>query len=428
MKHQLLCLSGLLIIACDGARVGPPSAVSDGYQPLSVKVVAGHAPVAGAQVLFHGANGQFVAQTETDASGTASREVTPGMQVTVAVEPTDFGAVPIVRTYTGVEPGDALEVDVGSRVRGERIGRLEVTLPAGTFDPSLVEIYIGCEAQPASMNEATTFVLSDKCLDSGGRINVLAQSMDPFDWTVDQYAYAVDVEVERDAVTTVSLTEWRTDWQAVPLDLEGHELNAPAGAQWSLIRGGLEYGLGYLDVLPGGDATMTVPPDFADDIFINIEVFDYSAPTGNIASNPCVMGSQTPSASSAYDLSDLIPAVTSLGVSDGTISWRGGADAGIDGVLIGIPPFFTQTDWWIMVGPNTDSYEIPDLGPQLGTRYTVEAYGDLPLMIARFDYDEGQDYRAARQRRLADIPGGTGIPMPATSAGSRVRLTFGQVY
>ncbi len=103
----LAACGGTTAVTSDAPPLPPPiDAIAPG--PATLAITNAGAPVAGVQVWFQAADGNVIAETTTDATGTASAVVAPGAIVTVLGP---FGGAGDLRTYVGVQPGDRLTLD-----------------------------------------------------------------------------------------------------------------------------------------------------------------------------------------------------------------------------------------------------------------------------------------------------------------------------
>lgn len=157
----------LLLAACGGGThhttdAGPLDAASDSLPTSSdaastsvrVRVTSQGQPVANVATVFLSSDGSKVAELATDASGTAAALLDAGGSVTVIVH-TGAG-VDDLRTFTGVQPGDALELDLAPA--GPQTGApitMSAPTDASAYDYSL---YASCGDRTGSLDGSFSFV------------------------------------------------------------------------------------------------------------------------------------------------------------------------------------------------------------------------------------------------------------------------------
>src|SRR5205085_1829085 len=111
-----------------------------GSGTVTVTVYDDGARVAGAPVVFHGADGSPETLSSTDASGEASAPMQAGGMVTVARE---VSGERRLETVMGVEPGDSLVFGFAEKRLGPA-GVVHVRAPAAVDDASDYVIDAGC--------------------------------------------------------------------------------------------------------------------------------------------------------------------------------------------------------------------------------------------------------------------------------------------
>jgi hypothetical protein len=139
---------------------------------LTVTVLRGGAPESGVVVVFQQATGAVVATTTTDASGSVSRSVTAGSQVTAVLGTTQN---PNLVTVQDVENGDMLTlVDSPSTSSPNSPEPVAVTLPATSWDAAAnVAIYAG-----ACTGSTTSDVFLEPACTSQGTFPLFARATD----------------------------------------------------------------------------------------------------------------------------------------------------------------------------------------------------------------------------------------------------------
>ena len=132
---------------------------------VTVTVVSGTTPIAGARVVFHDAAGAVTGEQQTDALGKVSVATAPS-QVTVIVldEPPAFSSGGRLVTYTDVADGDTLVVDASEPESEQPVALFEVTLP-GVYDGAANYVVRtgNCTAQGAP-DEPLALVLTRPCV------------------------------------------------------------------------------------------------------------------------------------------------------------------------------------------------------------------------------------------------------------------------
>ncbi|MBA2543239.1 MAG: hypothetical protein H0V17_26595 [Deltaproteobacteria bacterium] len=105
----------LLVAACGGdpdpiAPDGPAPVQPGG--PVTIAITVAGQPRANVEVMFQNADSVVVAQTVTDAEGSASGNVEAGGYVTVIEPRPQAGSRDRLSTFAGVQPGDALRLEL----------------------------------------------------------------------------------------------------------------------------------------------------------------------------------------------------------------------------------------------------------------------------------------------------------------------------
>lgn len=179
MRNRLALLFILLAAACgdDGGNTkvdaGPPDTLDVDAQndtPVTLTVKLNNAPLAGVRVHFQNPDSSLIASVDTDASGVASSPMPSGGFVT-AIDPF-AGALGVggnhnLYSYSGVKPGDALELFDTSG--GTSANDLTITAPIDT-DAAVTQYMFVTECdsitQPSAgtvANTETTFTLFSQC-------------------------------------------------------------------------------------------------------------------------------------------------------------------------------------------------------------------------------------------------------------------------
>lgn len=118
-------LAACLLVACGGdvhhtGDAGLPDAAVDALSPsksdapahaVTLSVTVGAMPTSGVPVYFQNADSSLVNSVLTDAAGTAFAVMAPGGFVT-AIEPSNGSGVVELSTFAGVQPDDALRLDL----------------------------------------------------------------------------------------------------------------------------------------------------------------------------------------------------------------------------------------------------------------------------------------------------------------------------
>lgn len=139
LTYRALLVGLLTATACDGssADTPPDAAPGDGSPDGTTGRVTLHVfdpagvPAVGRAVAFLGPDGATVAETTTDATGTAAASVPTGGSVTVAAAGVKGGfGRPRMYTYLGVANGDELTVGTPKRV-ASAFFEVTVSVPAG---------------------------------------------------------------------------------------------------------------------------------------------------------------------------------------------------------------------------------------------------------------------------------------------------------
>lgn len=156
----------LLLAACGGAHhttdAGPVDAATDslptssdaGPSSVRVHVTSQGQPMPNVATVFLAPDGKQIAELATDASGTAAALVDAGGSVTVILH--TAAGVDDLRTFTGVAPGDALELDLSPP--GPQTGQtitMSAPTDASAYDYSL---FSSCGDRTGSLDGSFGFV------------------------------------------------------------------------------------------------------------------------------------------------------------------------------------------------------------------------------------------------------------------------------
>ena len=122
----------------------PADAADGAPAPVTVKVLLGAAPESEVLVVFQDATGAVLSSATTDATGTVSRIVAAGSQVTAAL---GTAQSPNLVTVEDVEPGDTLTLlDLPTTNPPNSQEDVAVTLPATTWDGETANVYVNAGA------------------------------------------------------------------------------------------------------------------------------------------------------------------------------------------------------------------------------------------------------------------------------------------
>jgi hypothetical protein len=157
----------LLLAACGGGThhttdAGPVDALSDSLptssdaaaNSVSVRITSQGQPMPNVATAFLASDGTKVAELATDASGTAAALLDAGGSVTVILH--TGASVDDLRTFTGVKPGDQLQLELAPA--GPPTGA-QITMTAPT-DPSAYDysLFSSCGDRTGSINGSFAFV------------------------------------------------------------------------------------------------------------------------------------------------------------------------------------------------------------------------------------------------------------------------------
>ncbi|MFI5296711.1 MAG: hypothetical protein ACHREM_01325 [Polyangiales bacterium] len=422
------------------AEDGGDSGVVDAAPlPVTITVINPLGVEPGVTIAFQDATGAVLGMATTDSTGTASRVVPSGSQVTALLgSPTS----PSLITITAVEPGDVLYVfDSNFAGATASVAALPAPLPDAGVDASLS---FAANAGPCS----TTFVtppaslsLSSTCVNAGKfPFLVVAEgsSFAPL-----SFAFQKGNSVLSDGgTTTVSLPDaWSTSTTVQTIAAT----NVPA-------TGVSPETLAYSEIADGVPSTTTAPYSIADDAGVQSATFTahggfadsaqfeanlFAAQTGGASYLAIAQRGPAPSTASTttFDLSTLLPMITdatvdgtttpsqptvtwttaaSLAATHGgavTIAWSGNPDGGAS--LAGT--------WTIVVPPSATSVQVPQL-PSTASAWLPFAgagYQTPVLLFAKASFWTGYSQFRAQSSSLTagTITYGQAIVPPLPMAG-----------
>jgi hypothetical protein len=333
----------LLVAACSSPPTGPASVVV--HDPMG-------APVAGAPVLLHYADGALAERTATAADGTATIDIEDGGAVTVATG--------VLATIADVERGDTLRFGLGTPQATVRMTVLLPTFPPpaqyAVTGPGFTDDNVGWEVPrvPISMvgAPATGDVLAQAASAGGSRF--LIARAQPFvdGGTLDLSGLAWGAPTDASCAV-----------RGLPADADDADLSRSA------TQGGVPFDEGFDGHALGGAIVDCGPVALGDGSQTRVTIF---RPRGAGVAADVETVTVTDPATTVDVASMILPRWTGPVAFDGrTFAWStdGSGSAAPIAVRLQVPT--TNGAWTVIVAGDRTSFALPDVPPDLAP--TVDA-------------------------------------------------------
>jgi hypothetical protein len=412
-------------VASDMGRVIPPEWGALGS--INVTVLDGSTGLPGASVVIHDPDGVAREVVVTDEMGRTSGLIYAGGLITFVFGAGVTAQPHTLSTVTGVQPGDALRLQVGPIGPPEgRVGIADVTLPGNVAGATRYRVDIGCSRKDAAdLSQPISTEIFSTCPQSGDSFDALGVAMDPSGELV---RYTLFPEVARGGGNTgITMPGWRDGWDTVDVTVEGQ-----IAADWAeLDLVAMRRGVGFIPndartVVQGGpnQVSFQLPTGFSEDTYLQVEAGPEPTRDGGASSR---WAEQVASMGGTVDVTaSLLPFVTEVelvqtGPRPGVAWQTGGGNASADvGILriYWLDDLNRQLSWTVLFDPDE---AVPFVFPQIpGEFFTGHPGADSTIvarvgLLERADIADYDAFRAELPVDKFDAEPGTGRVRFSTS-------------
>jgi hypothetical protein len=357
-------------------------------QPVAVVATRRGAPVPGLQVVFHGTSGEVLSTATTGADGRAtSTGVVPSMASAV-FEGISSSYSEIV-TWTEVEPGDELALEVPASGPDPTVGTLEVTYPSEYSDEDGPASHHGfrtpCGTIASSFfSNPASLMIRESCTVTTGTVVALASrtGVRLAQSTAHDVAFPTDGETSSlELGTWAGLTPFEITATNLPAGdispyAEGYEL---VGNTFLKHGTGLnDEGEGELRFVPGGEPTVGLS--------LSVVVWH----DGSVSEFILRRSASVTASSTTFDLAEALPEITSATVTTTDpkrpqVAWTVAAPltataGGLARVRWRHDPDNAYVTWTFVVPPTALTVTAPSMPEELESFLPINALGD-PLDV-----------------------------------------------